>query len=93
MLFVQQCEFEEYLDNDVPPNYQGPGNAIEFKVEYNMCHEEHRRQMHQYVLTVQQLPKREIGVKLLNDDLMMCRAIHGAMAQRGSGRRGRGRGS
>jgi hypothetical protein len=51
--------------------------------------EEHRRQMCQYVLMVQQLPEREVGVKLLKDDLMMHHVIRGAWAQRGSGRRGR----
>jgi hypothetical protein len=37
--------------------------------------EEHRRQMCQYVLTVQQLSEREVGVKLIEDDLMMHRVM------------------
>jgi hypothetical protein len=91
MVLLHQCEFEEYLDNDVPPNYQGRWNTIDNEVKYNMHLEKHRRQMRQYVLTVQQLLEQEIGVKLSEDELMMHHVIRGAMAQRGSGQRDRGR--
>jgi hypothetical protein len=50
------------------------------------------RQKRQYVLTFQQLPEREIGVKPLEDDTMMRHVIRGAMARRGCGS-GSGRGS
>jgi hypothetical protein len=42
---LQQYEFEEYLDNVIPPNYQGPWNGIKYEDEYNIHHEEHKRQM------------------------------------------------
>jgi hypothetical protein len=61
---VQQYEFEQYLDNVIPPNYQGSWNVIEFEVEYNMRHKEHMSQMCQYLLMVWQLPEWEIWVKL-----------------------------
>jgi hypothetical protein len=40
---VQECELEEYLNNVIPPNYQGSWNKIEFEAEYSMRPEEHGR--------------------------------------------------
>jgi hypothetical protein len=40
---VKQCEFEEFLDDTIPPNYEGTMHHYEIDVEYNMHHEEYMR--------------------------------------------------
>jgi hypothetical protein len=36
LLWVQQCEFEEYLNDDIAPNYQGPGTESSLRTS-TMC--------------------------------------------------------
>jgi hypothetical protein len=60
LFLVHQHEFEEYLDNDTPPRYQGPWKIIESEVEYNIWDHEHRRLMCEYLNTIQQLPEQKI---------------------------------
>jgi hypothetical protein len=85
LLWVQQCEFEEYLDDDIAPNYQGPWNKIESTDEYNVWDQEHRWLMHQYLNTIQQLAELEIGAKMSEDQLMICHMVRGVRARTGGG--------
>jgi hypothetical protein len=64
LFMVQQCEFEEYRDNVILTNYQGPWNGIESEAECNNHRKEHGRQICRYLLAVQQLTEPEIRVKL-----------------------------
>jgi hypothetical protein len=49
---VYQCD----LDNDVPPNYEGPLHHYESNnVEYNMHHQEYERMQHECRITTHQL--------------------------------------
>jgi hypothetical protein len=85
LFLVQQCEFEEYLYNGIPPNYQGPWNKIESEAKYNMRSQEHRRLLRQYFNTLQQLSEWEIGVKLFEDQLIMRLMVRGIRSRRGRG--------
>jgi hypothetical protein len=45
IFMLQQYQFEEYLSNVIPRNYQGPWNKIKSEAEYNIHHQEHKRHM------------------------------------------------
>ena len=87
----QPCEFEEFVDNNPQPNYEGPLYQLESDVEYNMQHQEHERMQRERRITIQQLVEREIGVKMREDDLMRRRVAR--MMSRVGRERGRGRGT
>ena len=69
----QPCDFTQVIDNSPPRNPSERITVQETTEDYARRELEYRRMQHLRRLTTQQLPEREIGIKLNEDDLQRRR--------------------